>query len=494
MSYLLSATVLAALAAAFWRRKQCGALARGILLMGLAATGVRLLAGNVGVWAEGMLDVGITVLVTMVLPIWICVFFPTWFAWRMLHPFGLRPAVLAGFWLSALVRRRDIPSVRIFLGAVRDVPFPPASQVTADAWTALAAAVQADHQRAFARVDAIIEALTHLPSETRFPMLARQVGVEVLARRALSRRDWAAVLRITRIGHGRSVRFLDLLAQAESRMPFSPGRLWLAWMLAPLRIQTYGRVRVLARLPRRRAEIAPPLPELKAPQTALESAILPDARLRHVRLLGAAAKGQTIAMQEVLALAHAWQKALDGEALARLHARALELDVRNGAQQARTVKASVLQELTDLACVAVGGLPSLFAASNASDALLAELSHSVQRHLHLKVDKTLASLDADKTKRGTHPLAAWENWLALRESVDRFEQQVGQDALKALWYSRIRDRVWSWAYGEWTERGDQSGWAMSIVFDWMADQAEVLGDLPAAAVNRENARVARLAA
>jgi ubiquinone biosynthesis protein UbiJ len=84
--------------------------------------------------------------------------------------------------------------------------------------------------------------------------------------------------------------------------------------------------------------------------------------------------------------------------------------------------------------------------------------------------------------------------LALREAVDRLEQRVGQDALKALWYSRIRDRVWRWAYGEWTERGEQSGWAMSMVFDWMADLAEVLGDLPATAINRENARIARPAA
>jgi hypothetical protein len=121
-----------------------------------------------------------------------------------------------------------------------------------------------------------------------------------------------------------------------------------------------------------------------------------------------------------------------------------------------------------------------------------ELSQSVQNRLYLKVDKTLALLDANQ--KATHPLAAWESWLALREAVDRFEQRVGQDAVKALWYSQIRDRVWRWAYGEWSERGEQSGWAMSMVFDWMADQAEVLGDLPATAINRENARVARMAA
>ena len=101
-------------------------------------------------------------------------------------------------------------------------------------------------------------------------------------------------------------------------------------------------------------------------------------------------------MREVLTLTHAWQKILNGESLAQ------------------AVKASVLRELTDLACVAVGGL--LSASDNPVD------------------------------------------WLV------------------------------------WTERGEQSGWAMAIVFDWMADQAEVLGDLPAAAINRENARVARIAA
>ena len=492
MIYLVSMTVLAAAGATFWRHKQRGALARGILLMGLAAMGVRLLAGHVGVWAEGALDVGITVVIAVFLPVWICVFFPTWFAWRVLHPFGLRPAVLAGFWLSALVQRRDIPSIRIFLGSVRNLPFPPAADVTADAWTALAAAVQADHHRAFYRVDAIIEALTHLPSETRFPMLARQVGVEVLARRALSRRDWAAVLRITRIGRGRSGRFLELLAQAESRMSFSPGRLWLTWMLAPLRIQTYRRVHTLARLPHRLAKVTPPLPESKPLQAAVQAAIGLDARLRHVRLLGAAAKGHPIAIQEVLTLTQAWHKVLDEESLARLHARALELDVRNGAQQAQAVKASVLQELTDLACVAVGDLQPSWGAGKPTDSLMEELSQSVQNRLYLKVDKTLALLDAKQRK--DHPLAAWENWLALREAVDRFEQRVGQDALKALWYSQIRDRVWRWAYGEWSERREQSGWAMSMVFDWMADQAEVLGDLPATAINRENARVARMAA
>jgi hypothetical protein len=195
---LLAIAVLATLAAVYWRRKQCGALARGALLLSLAAMGARFLGGHLGSWAEGALDVAIMLLIAIVLPVWICVYSPTWFAWRVLQPFGLRPAVLAAFWLSALVQRRDIPSIRIFLGAVRDVPFPPAREVTADAWTAIAAAVQADRQHAHARVDAIVEALVHLPSETRFPMLARQYGVEVLARSAASRRDWAAVLRITR--------------------------------------------------------------------------------------------------------------------------------------------------------------------------------------------------------------------------------------------------------------------------------------------------------
>ena len=129
MKYLLAATVLATLAAVYWRRRQCGALARGILLLSIAATGLRFLAGRVGVWAEGALDVGATLLIGVALPIWLCTYFPTWFAWRVLRPLGLRPGVLAGFWLSPLVGRQDLPSIRVFLGVLRKAPFPVAREV-----------------------------------------------------------------------------------------------------------------------------------------------------------------------------------------------------------------------------------------------------------------------------------------------------------------------------------------------------------------------------
>ena len=496
MSYLVSATVLAALGAACWRDKQGGAVARGIFLLALAATGLRLLAGNVGVWAEGALDVGVTILIAFVLPVWLCLFFPTWFAWRVLHPLGLHGCVVAGFWFSPWVRRCEISTIRIFLGVLRKLPFPPAAGVTADAWTALAAAVQADEQKAYARLDAIVEALTHVPSGTRFPGLARQVGVEALARRSATRRDWPAVLRITRLGSGRTVRLLDILARAEVGLPVLPGRLWLAWLLSPMRLSTYGHVRALTLAAKKQESVTPPPRGPNPQQTRVEARSVSDPHLRHVRLLGAAARGQTIAMQEILSLAHAWQEALDGASLARLHARALELDVRNGAgaHLAQAMKVTVLRELTDLACVAVGAMDPQPLSQHASDSLVVDLFRSVENQLYREVNKALAPIDSEKTKTAVHPLVAWEQWLAVREAVERFEQRAGQDALKVLWYSLIRDRVWRWAYAEWTERGEQSGWAMAMVFDWMADQAEVLGDLPATAINRENARVARLAA
>jgi hypothetical protein len=59
--------------------------------------------------------------------------------------------------------KSNAASARSFLGAVHNVPFPPAREVTADAWTAIAAAVQADRQQAHARVDAIVEALIRQP-------------------------------------------------------------------------------------------------------------------------------------------------------------------------------------------------------------------------------------------------------------------------------------------------------------------------------------------
>ena len=75
---------------------------------------------------------------------------------------------------------------------------------------------------------------------------------------------------------------------------------------------------------------------------------------RHVALLDAAARNEEIRADEVLALAAAWQGAIDDAALARLQARALELGVRDGAARALALRERVLGELALLLARADG--------------------------------------------------------------------------------------------------------------------------------------------
>src|SRR6185436_1192802 len=104
-----------------------------------------------------------------------------------------------------------------------------------DAWTALAAALQADRRRAAAHAARIADALAHVPAGARFPWLARIHGVEALVLSAAERHDWPAVARTARLGQGRLVVLLALVARAARGEEVPPSALWMRWLLAPQR-------------------------------------------------------------------------------------------------------------------------------------------------------------------------------------------------------------------------------------------------------------------
>jgi hypothetical protein len=384
-------------------------------------------------------------------------------------------------WLSPLVRARDLRGIDVFLEVAGDRPFPPPPQVPADAWTALAAALQAEGQGDPARADRIVEALTHLPFGARFPWLARVHGVEPLLAAALRRGDWLAVARRAAIGRGRLVRLFELLAAGQLGSPVEPRLLWLRWALAPHRGQTWPLVRAL--VARQRAPIS------VTPAPAVVVVDLPsaeDPRLRHLRLLARAARGEAVAMNEVLALAGAWRPLVDRTALARLQARALELEVRDVTAHASSLRASVLEELALLATSADGKLPV------ADDTLGGQVAALARRRLCEVVEAALASLAADRMAR-VHPLEAWERWLALRALLERVEQQAGDVALTTLWHGGLRNTIWNATCALYNEHGARAAWVAQAMFTWVADRADCLGDLSTALVNRENARIAQRA-
>jgi hypothetical protein len=384
---------LAGAGAAGFTGSTAGMALRVMVWILLWASCLRALVATVGLWAAGTLDAGTTLLVAVLAPAWLFVLAPTWFAWRVLGRLRTLPAVMAACWLSPLVSARDLASLRVFLGIAADGSFPPREQVPADAWTALAAALQAERQHSVARAERIRDALAHLPAGSRFPWLARVHGVEALVLAAIERGDWAAASRYAGLGRGRLVALLAVLARGQAGEAVPPLALWGRWALAPLRLRTYGWVRAALRRQALPASVTPaPTAPAMAERRAGGASVAADPRLGHVLLVGAAARGQRLSMHEVFALAAAWESRLDEAALAAVHARALELDLRDGVEHARALREGVLDELAQLAASAEGPLPAL----RPDSSLAAALAGRARERLLQKVQSAQASLGAGR--------------------------------------------------------------------------------------------------
>jgi hypothetical protein len=454
------------------------AAVRVLVWMALWATALRNLGASVGVWAAGSLGAVTTLVIAVVIPAWLFMVFPGWVAFRIAAPRGMRRLAAAACWMSPLVRARDLPSVAAWFDFAADRPCPGWDDLPADAWTALAAALQADRRRAAARAAGIVDALAHLPAGARFPLLARRHAVEMLVVSAVSRRDWAAAARYAGIGQGRMIRFLALLARASAGEAVPRRSLWVHWLLAPLRRATFPLVRALAR----RDAAAPAGARAAAP-----SALAPHAR--HLALLEAAARHEAVRADDVVALAAAWQDALGDAALAALRARALELGVREGAARAIALREQVIDELA-LLLSRVDGEPARLPGAPFGETLAAR----ARDHQLAAIKETLAGFDAERIGPALHPLEAWERWLALRTAWERVEESGGRPALAALWRAGARDGLWRSCCALSHLHGARAAWAVFVMFDWLADRAEYVGDLVAVLANRENARIALAAA
>jgi len=439
-------------------------------------TVLRNIGASVGVWAGGSLGAVASILIGVVIPTWLFVVFPSWLAFRIAAPRGMRRLAAAACWMSPLVRMGDLPSIAAFLDVAGDRRSPAWAELPVDAWTALAAAVQADRRRSLAQAGRIADALAHLPAGARFPLLARLHGVEILVASAVSRRDWAAASRYARVGQGRLNRLLALLARGIGGEAVPPRQLWARWLLAPMRGTTFPLVRALARRGAEAREARPP---------AAAAAV----HARHLALLEAAARNEEIRTDEVLALATAWQSEIDDAALARVQARALELGVRDGAGRALALRERVLDELALLLARADGELPR----GHAHPSVEALAARAREQQI-ARIQAALALFDAEGGGAAPHPLEAWQRWLAVRSAWERAEQIAGRTALAALWRSNVRDGLWSACCALSHQHGAPAAWAVYVMFDWLADRAEYVGDLVAVLANRENARLALAAA
>jgi len=493
---------------------------RVLVWIALWAEALRTVATVAGVWSAGSWGIFATLFVGVLAPAWMFALSPTWIAWRLLRRVDLprRPKeaaptttttrqrvhhawirgrealVLAGCWLSPLCRARDLRGIRTFLRARDGRPFPLARHTPADPWTVLAAAVQAERQGNLALVEQIVDALACLPAGARFPWLARVHGGEALVLGAIRRGDHRAALRFAAIGGGRLVRLLVAVAEAHTGERLPRRRLWSRWALAPGRWRTFRLVRQASARLRTPARATPP-PGPSAPnldRLALDpgdgahlDAV--DPRRAHVALLGQVARGRVPAMSQVLTLAAAWSRELEPAALARVGARALELEVRQPQPALDGLRARVLDELAALVARAEGELPPL---EGLADPLARTLGERARDQLAAAVDGALRRLVARDATGRLPPLEAWTRWLALRAVVEEVERRAGRTMLTILWHGTLRNAAWRWASTLFNQDPAPTAWMAHMVFAWLADHAERVGDLGGQLTNRENARAA----
>jgi len=511
---------------------------RVLVWIALWAEALRTVATVAGVWSAGSWGIFATLFVGVLAPAWMFALSPTWIAWRLLSPVDLprnrkrrgpenedgrgpgpprlpssgvratlgrarahhawirarEALVLAGCWLSPLCRARDLRGIRTFLRARHGRPFPLARHTPADPWTVLAAAVQAERQGNLALVEQIVDALACLPAGARFPWFARVHGGEALVLGAVRRRDYRAALRFATIGRGRLVRLLVSVAEGQTGVRLPRRRLWLRWALAPGRWRTFPLVREAAARLRTPARATPP-PGPSAPDLdrlafdPVDDADLPgvDPRVAHVILLGQVARGRVPAVSQVMGLAAAWSRVLEPAVLARVGACALELDVRQPRPALDGLRARVLDELGALVARAEGELPPLEALT---DPLARALGERARDQLAAAVDGALRRLTARDDAGRVPPLEAWTRWLALRAVVEEVERRAGRTMLTILWHGTIRNAAWRWASSLFNQDPTPTAWMAHMVFAWLADHAERVGDLGGQLTNRENARAA----
>ncbi len=150
---------------------------------------------------------------------------------------------------------------------------------------------------------------------------------------------------------------------------------------------------------------------------------------RHVALLEAAARHEEIRAEDVMALAAAWQPAIDDAALAALQARALELGVRDGAARALALREQVLDELALLLARADGERPRA-PMDPLAEALVARTR---ERELgRLKASLAAFAGAGASDRRRTHWRPGSGGW-RLRAAWERAEQHAGRAALATLW-------------------------------------------------------------
>jgi hypothetical protein len=404
---------------------------------------------------------------------------PAWSSWRIARPLGLSWLARFLFWWNPAAGPSDRRGYARLIAAALGRPMPREGKTPdpVGAWSTCAAALSAERLGDVAHADRLVAALAMLPRGADFPRGARVIGIEALCWAAADRGDWDAALNRAELGRGRGVRLLRLLATARTAGRVPPLRLWTAWLMAPSRRRSLALVK---------AALQAEPPRVTGPSLLRH----PLARREgpfglHLALLAESASGRPIPPQELARLVREWEARLDALDEARLRARGLELGARDAAAAAASIRRSILDQLEALASNARQPLPRL-----EGQAIAAELAQRSRDRLFQALEPFLERSRGDFKNLGS-PLQEWEHWLRFREATEAIQTSLGSEGLRTAWHAGLRTTAWNWPCKILNAHDQRGAWASLVMFSWVTQLAEAVGDQEAAAVNRKNVDVAR---
>lgn len=383
--------------------------------------------------------------------------------WRGDVPGG---QVVAGTW--ALLRRRKPDAAAIaWLSARRDeLPRLEGAGILASALLADALGDREQARRLMRSVASFDE---------QCPPIAMHLANEWRIADAAARGDWAEVELLGRAPHRRSraARLFGAIAARLIAYPPIPSVLALIglWLLAPHRVRNLPLLR-RALATQHDAESIKPTTRAALPTIAPEQLLASHAR---------ALVQPRVPASQVLALGHAWDRALHDDGLREQTVRR-SLALRGGDPDVVLAKLGrqIEQDLATLARSAKIPLATLEQAEGTLRRVARELRHELLDELALACESLERRV---RQRKALPPLDELREFLAVQAHYERVHREGGSELLRIA-FAQVHDPLCNLAVWLWDERGEAA--IANAMFRWLLQEASVVGDEEAVALQRRN--------
>jgi hypothetical protein len=312
------------------------------------------------------------------------------------------------------------------------------------------------------------------------PAPARRAASGFLASDAAARGAWAEIaeLSTTLLDDGRQAWLLAGVARALLLEPEAPRgwALWMRWMIAPGRRSTQPLVeRALAALDGHFISTETPF---AAPLEVRENDGLGRAMALHASLL---ADDGGVSAEELRAIAHAWDDALEsGTLIAEVSARAALLGAPSAGSALGALRETIDEDLARVALAGNVPLADLVPAGPTATRVRASLRDRLLREIELASDAIRRRADERLALPGADE---WREWSALAAAYERGARLAGNE-LRRLAFYKVHGDATHFAVWLFNDRKERA--IANAVFRFLLREAQVLGDDANAALQQKN--------